>query len=344
MGAVFDWTSRDATATAGTTGSAAAAAAAAAIDGGDAKLRALYRKAKAYQWDGDSLAWDTPIDPSGCPLGAHSFGVLELPIFNKLSKSQRELLNAHLTTLTLSQFLHGEQGALLVASQLAQCVPDLEAKLCAAMQTADEARHVEVFTRYVKRCAEVHPIRSKLRETLEAIVGQDEWAKKLVGMQVIVEGLALTSFHEYRRDAQDKLLHKLLELVIRDEARHVAFAPLYLKTALDKMHPDDKEALADFAFDITLGFKALAVSYYRDSEAIFEKVGISFEDVMRSAFQSSLPKKQLDAINAFIVPALARFGVITPRAQKKFDQARMLDERDRDLWAAIGLGFEPGQQ
>jgi len=304
---------------------------------GDERLKALYRKAKTYQWDGDSLDWDSPIDPSGSPIGAQAFGVLDLPIFDKFSKSQREFLNAHLTALTLSQFLHGEQGALLVASQLAQCVPNLEAKLCAAMQTADEARHVEVFTRYVKRCAMVYPIRNKLRETLEKIVGQDQWPQKLVGMQVVVEGLALTSFHEYRRDANDPLLRKLLELVIRDEARHVAFAPLYLKKTLEDMHPDDRETLADFAYEVTLGFRALAVSYFRDAAVVFEKVGVSFDEVCESAYAQSLPRKQLDAVNAFIVPALERIGIITPRARRDFDRARMLSELDPDLWRAIGI-------
>lgn len=303
----------------------------------DERLRALYRKAKVYQWDGDSLDWDSPIDPSGSPLGAHAFGILELPIFAKLNDSQREFLNAHLTALTLSQFLHGEQGALLVAAQLAQAVPDLDAKLCAAMQTADEARHVEVFTRYVKRCAMVYPIRNKLLETLEVIVGQDQWPKKLVGMQVIVEGLALTSFHEYRRDARDPLLHAMMELVIRDEARHIAFAPLYLKKSVDEMHPDDRESLAEFAYDVTLGFRALAVTYFRDAEGIFNEVGISFDEVCRSAFSNSLPRKQLDAVNAFIIPALERLGIITPRVRARCDRARMLSEKDPDLWQAIGV-------
>src|SRR5206468_9874688 len=98
----------------------------------------------------------------------------------------------------LSNFLHGEQGALMVAAQLVNAVPHTDAKFYAATQTMDEARHVEVFAKYIKKLDESRPIAPALKHILDATLQTDDWMKKLVGMQIVVEGLALYSFREMR--------------------------------------------------------------------------------------------------------------------------------------------------
>ncbi|MBW2698778.1 MAG: diiron oxygenase, partial [Deltaproteobacteria bacterium] len=110
------------------------------------KLRNLYSKSKRAQWDAEQdLDWSIPIDPSRPLIEEDRFGLERLPYFQKLSQTKREAFRAHMTAYQLSQFLHGEQGALMTAAALTHAVPDYEGKLYAATQTMDEARHVEVY-------------------------------------------------------------------------------------------------------------------------------------------------------------------------------------------------------
>jgi hypothetical protein len=127
-------------------------------DASNPRLIALYAKGKVLQWDGGvAIDWDRPVDP-GAPVHAEAFPLLALPIFTRLGPSQRDALTATFMEGALSQFLHGEQGALMVASRLVGACPDYEAKLYAATQTMDEARHVEVFGRYLQRCGTIQPV------------------------------------------------------------------------------------------------------------------------------------------------------------------------------------------
>src|ERR1700712_4519544 len=130
------------------------------------KLKALYSKAKKYQWDAEAdLDWDYPVDPSRPMVSEDvSGGLMSVPLVRSLSSSQQERLRAHFAAHRLSQFLHGEQGALMTAAALTHAVPDYQGKLYAATQTMDEARHVEVYARYIKKLALIYPISLKLKE------------------------------------------------------------------------------------------------------------------------------------------------------------------------------------
>jgi hypothetical protein len=295
----------------------------------DAKLVALYGKGKALQWDAAAaLDWERPIDPAA-PLHAAAFPILELPIFQRLSAAQRDQLMARFTQAALSQFLHGEQGALLVASSLVGAAPDYEAKLYAATQTMDEARHVEVFARYLRRCGDILPVDPSLQAFLDTVLGAASWAQMLIGMQVIVEGAALSSFHAYRARVRDPLLGELLDGVIRDEARHVGFGTLYLRHHIAALHPDEREQLADHAYTAVMTFDRTRADSLKSSRAAFEEVGVSAADVMRDAAAWLAAGHQpradwsRDGITEFILPTLSRLGVLTPRVEQRFARARL---------------------
>jgi len=294
----------------------------------DPKLVALYGKAKVLQWDGaHELDWDLPIDPS-TPLHVEAFPILELPIFQRLTTAKREELAARFTQIALSRFLHGEQGALLIASSLVGLCPDYEAKLYAATQTVDEARHVEVFARYTQRCGTIVPIDPSFRAFLDTITGADSWIAMLIGMQIVVEGAALSSFHAYRARVRDPLLGKLLDGVLRDEARHVGFGTLYLRRHVAELHADDREQLADEAFEAVIAFDRTRAETLRTSQAAFEAAGVAPAEVMRDAARWLADGKQRradwtrDGITDFILPTLSRLGLLTKRAEQRFAQAR----------------------
>src|SRR6201999_4345957 len=153
------------------------------------KLKTLYRKAKQYQWDAETdLDWDYPVDPSR-PIVSEdvSGGFFHVPLIQPPDKPQQEKLRAHIAAHRLSQFLHGEQGALMTAAALTHAVPDYQGKLYAATQTMDEARHVEVYARYIQKLAIVYPMSKILKDVIDTTLKADRWVKIAIGMNMVVE-------------------------------------------------------------------------------------------------------------------------------------------------------------
>src|SRR5439155_8052121 len=151
-------------------------------------------------------------------------------MYRKLSERELIKLNQEVSAWTLSQFLHGEQGALLAATQLVSSVPDMDSKYYAATQVVDEARHVEVYDRYIhEKVGFSYSISPHLKQLLDLILKDTRWDMKLLGMQIMVEGLALASFGMIRQYGAEPLLQRLVHYVMLDEARHVAYGVLSLK-------------------------------------------------------------------------------------------------------------------
>jgi hypothetical protein len=155
-------------------------------------LRDLYEKAKRDQWNAtQQLDWKTDVDPESEIIPAAVNPLQSYGPYQKLDAREKQRLQHAQISLQLSQFLHGEQGALIVASQLVGGVPWIDAKYYAATQTMDEARHVEVFSRYLREKLEWEwPINDSLKELLDATIGDSRWDFKYLGMQIIIEGLA----------------------------------------------------------------------------------------------------------------------------------------------------------
>ena len=202
-------------------------------------LHDLYEKAKRDQWNGTTqLAWDTQVDPESdiIPPAINPFA--DYAPFKKLNDKERARLRHAQISLQLSQFLHGEQGALIVASQLVGGVPWMDAKYYAGTQTMDEARHVEVFSRYLHDKLEWEwPINANLKELLDATIKDSRWDFKYLGMQIIIEGLAMAAFGNLYQLAQEPLLKELLKYVMKDESRHVAFGVLSLRDYYQDLSP-----------------------------------------------------------------------------------------------------------
>ena len=126
--------------------------------------------------------------------------------------------------------MHGEQGALLCTAKIVETVPWIDAKYYAATQVMDEARHVEVFAKYLDTKLSGHyPINAHLQMLLDDIINDSRWDMTYLGMQIMVEGLALAAFGMAMQTTPDPLLKQLLRYVMSDEARHVAFGVLSLK-------------------------------------------------------------------------------------------------------------------
>ena len=300
------------------------------------KVEDLYKRAKQNQWDSDEyLPWDTPVDPSKPLINDRSDMYHRMPFFSKLSKSQQETFTAHSTAQLLSQFLHGEQGALMTAACVTHSVPDATAKLYAATQTMDEARHVEVYAKYCDKIAIVYPMSLWLKALIDATLKSDRYEKVMIGMNMIVEGLALGAFNNMYRTTQCELLKKLTFNVMRDESRHVSFGHAYLGPVIAKLHPDEVEDLADFAFQavsilarsggtsgpsaegIDPGFRQVLINSNIDPTDFFK----GMKEAVDLGIANELPPGQIHSMKDLMMPALARVGLLTPTARKKYEEA-----------------------
>ncbi len=301
------------------------------------KLRNLYAKAKDAQWNGEKdLDWSTPLDPSKPIVNQGRYGFDRLEILQKLSASQRDTFRAHASAQLLSQFLHGEQGALMTAAALTHAVPDYEAKLYAATQTMDEARHVEVYEKYVSKLAIVYPISPWLKELIDQTLRADHWVKIAIGMNMVVEGLALAAFHNMRRETTCPLLRTLTENVLRDESRHVAFGNVYVGETIRDMHPDEREDVAQFAYEAVktmvdanggpdgTGRRKADPGFLK----VLAEVGIDPGDFLKSLIaagaagvKAELPPGQLHSFRDLMMPALVRVGAVTDRTRELYAAA-----------------------
>ncbi|MDP6183932.1 MAG: ferritin-like domain-containing protein [Gammaproteobacteria bacterium] len=305
----------------------------------DPKLEDLYRRAKQNQWDSDEqLDWDQPVDPSRPMVNEEQSVYSRMPFFQKLSKSQQETFHAQSTAQLLSQFLHGEQGALLTAASVAHSVPDRCAKLYAATQAMDEARHVEVYAKYIDKIAIAYPISPFLKEVIDVTLRSGRFEKIMIGMNMVVEGLALGAFNNMYRQTTCPLLKDITFNVMRDEARHVSFGHTYLGPLIQKMNDDDREDLAQFAFEaINLiiaaerkggGYGTAANRFDPGFLRVLEACQIDAEDFFAGMSEAAelgitteLPPGHVLAVKQFMMPAMVRVGLVTERTAKLFEEA-----------------------
>ena len=314
------------------------------------KLRNLYSKAKKLQWDAEQhLDWTTPIDPSRPLIDEDRFGMTQLPFVQRMSTAQQDGLRAHIAAYQLSQFMHGEQGALMTAAALTHAVPDYEGKLYAATQTMDEARHVEVFARYIQKLAIVYPMAPGLKALIDKTLTAGSWIKVAIGMNMVVEGLALGAFQNMRRATSCELLRSILEGVLRDEARHVAFGGTYVTQSVAAMHPDDREDVADFAYDVVVAMRGVRGG---DEERGFRPdpgfvkvlaaVGIDPMDFARGVMEARAagvkvqpPTDQVHAFRDLMMPALVRAGVVTERTRARYGEVGIKVHEDLSVLRAM---------
>lgn len=324
-------------------------------------IRDLYARALDRQWSSlRDLDWQQPVPDQAFVVGFR-MGVIPIErtrFWRELPDAVRADVSRRTGAFLLSNYLHGEQGALMIASQLVNAVPEIEGKLYAATQTLDEARHVEVFTSYIERLGGIQPLAPSLRSLLDTLISTDDWLFKFVGMQVVIEGIALHSFRDARRETSDPLLCELLTRVSRDEARHTAYGVHYLERIVPTLDARRVAELEDFALE---SCRALIESNsgrsFRESlREMWVAAGIDPRDVFRGLLreQDEILREVRDSnrdggpLMGFVMPALRRVGLMSERIDRHFHEllagaagplASVLEEQrefpeDLESWAA----------
>jgi hypothetical protein len=214
----------------------------------------------------------------------------------------------------LSQFLHGEQGALMAAAQVTEAVQFFDGKLYGATQVVDEARHVEVFHRYLDtKLNKLYQINDNLFVIIDALMTDSRWDMKFLGMQIIVEGLALAAFGTMRDTTTNPLLRDLTAYVIEDESRHVAFGVLSLREYCQNLPQKDKDEREDFVYE--------ACVLMRDriqSREVWERLGLDADQCIAHAEQSGLTRQFRHRLFSKIVPNVKSLGLLSSRQRARF--------------------------
>jgi hypothetical protein len=292
------------------------------------EMAELYRRAKEGQWNGDALPWNTSVDPMNpeVPLIPETFVDLR-PLAAKgihLDDKEKRTLLYCLTTWMLSQFLHGEQGALYAAAQVTEAVQFFDGKLYGATQVMDEGRHVEVFNRYLDtKMNKLYQINDNLFVIVDSLMTDGRWDMKFLGMQIMVEGLALGAFGTLYRQTKEPLLKQLLKNVIQDEARHVHYGVCALREHFTKhISERERQEREDWAFEVALLMRNRFMAY-----EIYEEW---FEGRMSRAewreFVTIAPGMDQFRTVMFsrLVPNLREIGLLTPRVMQRYEQVGLM--------------------
>src|SRR3954468_6867754 len=285
------------------------------------KLRDLYDKEVRAQWISDDvLPWNTDVD-LGRPMGPENLQPLfGSDIYNKMSEKERKKLNIEVFSWTLSQFMHGEQGALLATAQLVDSADNIDSKLYAASQVVDEARHVDVYNRYVHtKIGFSYPINPHLKTLLDLILKDSRWDMKFLGMQIMVEGLALAAFGMIRTNTEEPLLKELTSYVMGDEARHVAFGILSLRDYYREQPEAVRREREDFVYE--------AARLMRDRflfQEVWEKCGLPAKECMDIALNNTGQVMFRQLLFAKIVPAIKKMDLLSDRQRQRFAELGIL--------------------
>jgi hypothetical protein len=312
--------------------------------GARGRLDRLYEKAKTAQWNGATdLPWDTDVDQekvvqaNRALMGANGMDidVTGTPFEHWTDKQWLEL-GCQVQNWTLSQFLHGEQGALLCTARIVETVPWIDAKYYAATQVMDEARHVEVFGRYLNEKLSGHyPVNAHLGLLLDDIIADNRWDMTYLGMQIMVEGLALAAFGFLHDTTTEPLLKQLLRYVMSDEARHVAFGVLSLQEFYAGLTEAELRERKEFAFEAAVRMRDRFLQ-----QEVWERLGVPVKEAIEVVTRS--PERQLFQRMLFskIVPNCKKLGLLDHGDTWLRERFTELGVIEFENWADTGEEFE----
>jgi len=300
------------------------------------QLVTLYNRASTSQWSSSrDLDWSTDVDPEkhveleggNMPLFKDAAKIPGSPIATWKDKEFLALA-LELQKASLSQFMHGEQGAMMTAAKIVETVPWIDARYYAATQTMDEARHTEVFARYLQeKLGEAYPMSPFLEEQITVLLEDSRWDIAYLGMQVIIESLALAAFGDMHRRTDEPLLKKLLRYVMSDEARHVAFGILSLSELYAELSEPELKDRQEFLLENTLRNRSRATT-----PEVWERLGVDPQALMPFLMEAAANRR--GGVNRQFMAGF--FSKLVPNVRK----LGLLDANNgylRQAWGEAGL-------
>ena len=301
------------------------------------QLVTLYNKAMGSQWDSvRDLDWSIDVDPERLVteqenpvlVVARTAGTLPGSPMATWKEKEYAQLGIEFFKANLSQFMHGEQGAMMTAAKIVETVPWIDAKYYASTQTMDEARHTEVFAKYLRtKLGDAYPMSPFLKSQIWSLLEDDRWDIAYLGMQIVIESLALAAFGDMLRRIKEPLLTKLLRYVMSDEARHVAFGVLTLSEYYGQLSEAELKDRQEFLLDATLNQRSRATT-----PEVWERLGTTGEQVLPFMLEAAR-KTKTNLMGGF---ARGFFAKLVPNVRK----LGLLDANRgylRERWGEAGL-------
>jgi len=296
---------------------------------GREKLLNLYEKGKRLQWNAsERIDWSQDLDPEN-PAGLpdETVPIFGSTVWDRLTAREKTNVRRHFQAWQLSQFLHGEQGALVCTAKIVQQVPSMDAKFYAATQVIDEARHVEAYSRLLHEKFELaYPINPHLRRLLEQTLSDSRWDFTYLGMQVLIEGVALAAFGLIRDQSTNPLTAAVNAYVMQDEARHVAFGRLALRDYCPQLTQKERDEREEFAVE---GCYLLRDRFR--GEEVWETLGLPVDECTRHTDQSELLRLYRTNLFTRIVPTVKEIGLWGPKIRQAYADMGVLGFADVDL-------------
>ena len=297
-------------------------------DGSD-ELLALYEKGKQQQWNAsERLDWSLQLDPANpMQLKDEAISIYDTDYWRKMTDKERGWLRQNLQSNTISQFMHGEQGALIATSKIVATVPDMNAKFYAATQVIDEARHVEAYKRLLHEKFDLaYPINPQLKTLLEQTLTDRRWDMTYLGMQVLIEGLALAAFQSIRDKAGNTLASAVNAYVMQDEARHVSFGRLALREYYPQLSDAERDEREQFVVE--------ALYFMRDrfnNSEVWERLGLPADALNELHYNSKQMQSFRGRLFSRVVPTVKDIGLWGERVQKAFADMGVMDYANVDV-------------
>jgi len=293
-----------------------------------AAMMGLYRKGVEMQWDANTrIDWSQELDEDNPEqLPDEMLPINGMAQFEKMSRKEKANVRKHFQAWQLSQFMQGEQGALICTAKIVTQVPDMDSKFYASTQVIDEARHVESYKRLLEKFAIVYPMTKPLQDLIEQTLRDSRWDMTYLGMQVVIEGLALASFAQIRDNAQNPLAAAVNAYVMLDEARHVAFGRLALRDFYPKISEKERDEREEFLLEASYLMRDRF-----DAVEVWKNLGLDPVACGEHMYHSGFMQTFRNSLFQRIVPIVKDVGLWGPRIRKGYEEMGVLAYADQDV-------------
>jgi hypothetical protein len=300
------------------------------FDEGRSHMMHLYQKGKDMQWDAlGRIDWDQDLDPDNPMQMPDELSFLfHTPMWAKMSAKERAEVRRHFQAWTISQFLQGEQAAMICAAKIVQQVPDLDAKFYASTQVMDEARHVEAYKKLLEKFDLAYPMTKPLQTLVDQALRDSRWDMTYLAMQVVIEGLALAAFGNIREYSRNRLTQQVNAYVMQDESRHVAFGRLALRDYYPHLTEAERNEREEFLVE--------ACYHMRDrfeQRETFAILGLPVEECVRLQNDSDYMRIFRTMLFQRIVPIVRDIGLWSDKIQNAYREMGVMGFAETDYAA-----------
>jgi len=310
-------------------------------DEGRAAMMGLYRKGVEMQWNAETrIDWSQELDEDNPQqLPEAMLPISGMPQYEAMSRKDKARVRKHFQAWNLSQFMQGEQGALICAAKIVTQVPDMDSKFYASTQVIDEARHVEAYNRLLTKFGVAYPVTAPLQELIDQVLRDTRWDMTYLGMQVVIEGLALAAFQQQRDNAQNPLAAAVNAYVMQDESRHVAFGRLALRDYYPMLTQAERDEREEFLLEACYLMRDRF-----DAVEVWRTLGLDVEACAAHMYDSGFMQNFRSALFTRIVPIVKDIGLWGETVRNGYTEMGIIGLADVDVQALQDSDEDIAQQ